>query len=175
MVEFLNPEAVLNSLSIKKAANVAEFGCGSGEFALRLAKRAQDGIIYAFDIQEEPLVALKRRADRAGAYNLRTKRCDLEQENGSGLPPRSLDVVLIPNVLFQAEDKESILKEAFRTLKNKGQLLIVEWKPESLIGPEKSWRLSKEEAKGISENIGFELEKEIEAGSHHWALLFQKP
>ncbi|MDP2909842.1 MAG: class I SAM-dependent methyltransferase, partial [bacterium] len=58
---FLNPKTVLEQLNLKADMAAAEFGCGSGGFTIPLAKKLDEGIIYAIDIQAEPLSALKGR------------------------------------------------------------------------------------------------------------------
>ena len=40
----------------------ADFGCGSGGWAIPLAKKLEEGKVYAIDILEEPLSALRARA-----------------------------------------------------------------------------------------------------------------
>ena len=62
MDNFLNPEEVLDQLDLKVNMVAAEFGCGSGGFAIPLAKKLDEGLVYAIDIQESPLSALKSMA-----------------------------------------------------------------------------------------------------------------
>ena len=127
MAEMLNVENVLSNLDIKDAMLGAEFGCGSAVFSLSLAKKLAKGRVYALDIQEEKLSALKGRAVIENVGNIITILCDLEAPNGSTLQADYLDVVLIPNMLFQAENKDAIITEGFRILKSGGQLLVVDW------------------------------------------------
>jgi len=173
-MSFLDPNKVLDELELREDMIVAEFGCGSGNFTILLAKRLPEGKVYGLDIQEEPLSALKGRARQEGLFNIQAIRCDLEQENGSTLPNDFFDLVLISNVLFQAEDKKAIIKEAIRILKKKGEMLIVDWKKDSSLGP-KQGRISAKEVKTVGEELGLKLKKEFEAGGFHYGLLFEKP
>lgn len=150
----------------------AEFGCGSGGFTIPLAKRLDKGRVYGLDVQAEPLSALEGRADLENLNNIETKRCNLEQEKGSNLPPNLLDVVLIPNVLFQVEDEEPLIKEAKRILKDRGQLLIIDWRPEVSVGP-KGDRESASDMKVLAEESGFTTEQEFEPGNYHWGLILK--
>lgn len=174
MSTFLNPEEILDKLKLKKDMVAAEFGSGSGGFSISLAKRLEDGLVYGLDIQQAPLSALKSRAQLENVLNVKVIRCDLEKPRGSTLPDFSLDLVLIPNVLFQVEDKSAIISEAERILKKRGKLLIVDWLPEAAQGPVEG-RISVEEVKKIAGKAGFKLKKEFKAGAYHYGLIFTKP
>ncbi|MBZ9578044.1 class I SAM-dependent methyltransferase [Patescibacteria group bacterium] len=171
---FLNPEEVLDQLELRLDMVAAEFGCGSGGFAIPLAKRLEEGLVYGLDIQRAPLSALKSRALLENITNIRTICSDLEKPKGSTLTRSSVDLVFIPNVLFQIKDKNAIISEAERVLKNKGKLVVIDWAPKAPQGPEEG-RISPKEVKKITEKIGFKLEKEFEAGKYHFGLIFEKP
>ena len=170
---FLNPEKVLDELDLKEGEIAAEFGCGSGGFTIPLAKRLEGGRVYALDIQEEALSALKGKAELEGLANIEIRRCDLEAPEGSTLPANSLDLVLIPNVLFQVDDKEQVLKEAKRILKEGGKILIVDWLPKAPFGPKED-RISPDDLKKIAKSLNLKLEKEFKAGKYHYGLIFSK-
>ncbi len=174
MKDFLNPEEILDELEISPDMVAAEFGCGSGGFAIPLAKRLDQGLVYAIDIQQAPLSALKSRTLLENIVNIKITRSDLEKPKGSTLTPLSLDLILIPNVLFQADDKDAIISEASRVLKNNAKLVVIDWLPEATQGPVEG-RVSSEEVKKIAEGEGFKLEKEFEAGKYHYGLIFEKP
>lgn len=171
---FLNPEEILNDFELSPDMVAAEFGCGSGGFAVPLAKKLDEGLVYAIDIQQAPLSALKSRALLENIINIKIIRSDLEKLKGSTLTPDSLDFVFIPNVLFQIKDKSAIISEAERVLKSKGKLVVIDWLLKASQGPEKG-RVSPEEVKDIAKDIGFKLEKEFEAGKYHYGLVFVKP
>ena len=171
---FLNPEEILNELELNPNMVAAEFGCGSGGFTIPLAKRLDEGLVFAIDIQESPLSALKSRALLENIVNIKITRSDLEKPKGSTLSPDSLDLVFIPNVLFQVKDKSAIISEAERVLKNRGKLVVIDWLPKASQGPEKG-RVSPGEVKDTAEDSGLKLEKEFEAGKYHYGLVFAKP
>ena len=150
----------------------AEFGCGSAMFATYLAKKLDKGRVYALDIQESKLSALKGKLKILKINNIFTILCDLEAENGSTLKDSSLDIVLMPNILFQIENKSAIIQEAKRILKSGGQLLIIDWLKANSFGPEKI--VKPDEVKSITENLGLSLKKEFHSGDYHYILLFTK-
>jgi len=173
MEGFLNPDKILDELDLKENMTVAEFGCGTGNFTLALAKKIKQGRIYSLDIQEEKLSALKNKALLENFNNVIAIHCDLEAENGSTLHKNSVNTVLIPNLLFQTEDKNAIIKESKRVLKQGGQLLIVDWLKSSFLSP-KQGIIYPEEIKKIAREIEFDFKKEFSAGEHHFGLLFNK-
>ena len=169
---FLNPEDILEQLDLKTNMLAAEFGCGSGGFTIYLAKRLSEGLVWAVDILEAPLSALKSRQLLEDLKNIKIVRGDLERPKGSTIPSSSLDLVVIPNVLFQAEDKPAIIKEADRVLKNRGLLVVIDWLPEASYGPEE--RVSSKKVKEIAEKLELNFKKEIKAGEDHYGLVFEK-
>lgn len=173
MESFLSPEEVLDQLELRADMVAAEFGCGSGGFAFPLAKRLEDGLVYAIDILQEPLSALNSRALLENVVNIRVIRSDLEKPRGSTISALSVDLVLIPNVLFQVENKNAIIAEANRVLKNKGKLVVIDWTTQAVQGPVEG-RVAPSEVKKTAEKNGFKLEKEFEAGKYHYGLIFTK-
>lgn len=171
--EFVNPEKILDQLDLREDMIASEFGCGLGIFSIALAKRLKKGKVYGIDILEEKLSAFKERASLEGVSNVEAILANVEKIGGSKLKDNFLDLVLIPNVLFQNEDKKVIIEEAKRITKVGGEILILDWKKESPIGP-KEGRISAEEVKEIASSLGLKFKKEIEAGSHHYCLLFTK-
>ena len=173
MADFLKVEDVINELNLAESMVVAEFGCGSAHFAITLAKKLKQGRVYALDIQEEKLSALKGKLSVEKITNVVSILCDLETPRGSTLPDNSLDVVLIPNVLFQVEDKSAIIKEAARVLNKGGRLLVIDWLKGSPFGP-KTGIVTPEAAKEMAMSSGFSLVKEFVSGDYHFALIFTK-
>ncbi len=172
MISFLDPNEILDKLDLEPNLTVAEFGSGSGGFTIPLAKRLEDGLVYAIDIQREPLSALKGRTQTENVNNVRIIRGDLEKTEGSTLGPGSVDLVLIVNVLFQAEKKEKIITEAKRVLKQGGRLIIMDWKPKAPKGPEGG--VKAEKIKEMAEKEGFSLEEQFDIEKYHYGLVFNK-
>jgi len=164
---FLNPNQVLDKLELRKDMIAADFGAGSGGFAIPLAKRLEEGLVYALDIQREPLSALKSRAQVENVKNINPIRCDLERPHGSTLPDSHIDLVVVANTLFQSEDPEALIAEAERVLKKGGQLLIVDWTEES--PQEQNIPLEK-----VKEITKLELKEELKIGKFFFSLLFVK-
>jgi len=173
MVKFVNPNEVLDKIKLRDDMTAADFGCGSGGWVIPLAKKLEQGLVYAIDIQEEPLSALESKMKLEGIQNIRKVLSDIEIENGSKIPALSCNLVLMTNLLFQTEKKKEVFREANRVLKQKGNILVVDWKPESSLGPEQG-RVSPKEVKELAQETNLKLKKEFSAGDYHYGLVFEK-
>jgi len=172
MPEFVNPIQILNQIGLRANMTAADFGSGAGGWTIPLAKKLEEGRVFAIDIQEEPLSALESRAKIQGISNIKKIVANVE-ERILGLAGFSCDLVLITDLLFQVDDKKGVFEEAKRVLKPGGRILVVEWTPKASLGPEDG-RVSQEEVKGIAQKLGLLLEKEFKAGDYHYGLVFRK-
>lgn len=173
----MEPERIVRYFELKPGDHVAEFGAGHGYFVIAMAKAVGgDGKVYAIDIQKAALDIIRARAKVEHLLNIETVWSDLEAIGGSKIRDGFLEFVLISNVLFQADNKVSMLQEAYRVLREGERLAVIEWAndKETTLGPPPSMRLGKDAVKSLAEQAGFKLEKEFETGTHHYGLLFKK-
>ena len=172
---FINIEKIIDQLDIKPNMAIADFGAGHGFFSVIFARKVgSSGQVFAIDILPQTLEAIRSKAKLEGLFNIKIIRGNLEKPNGSALEDESCDMVFIANVLFQVPDKPGLINEAFRVLKKGGELAVIEWKPYIGLGPQKEHRLSEPELKPLITSKGFSEFKSIEAGSHHYGLIFKK-
>ncbi len=169
--EFLNPQKILEKVPLKENMVVCDLGCGSGGWAVPLAKMLKTGVIYAVDILDSAISALNARIEREKIVNIRPILADVEK--GVKIASNTIDFVLLSNILFESDDKESILKETYRLLKPQGIALIVDWKSDSPVGI-KERVVSFDELRLLLNKLGFKVEKEFDAGKFHWAMLIKK-
>lgn len=171
MEGFLNPTEVLKQLDLKESMTAADFGSGSGGWVIPLAKKLEEGKIYAIDILEEPLSALRAKTKLEKIINVETVLADIEK--GVDIFEGSCDLVLMTNLLFQADDKKKVLEEGKKLLKPGGKILVVDWKKDSTLGPAEG-RISAEEVKETALDLNLRIEKEFEASTYHYGLIFTK-
>jgi ubiquinone/menaquinone biosynthesis C-methylase UbiE len=171
---FLNPQKIIESLQIMPGMAVADFGAGPGYYSIEAAKAVgANGTVYAIDIRKEALAVIKSRAKLENIQNIETIRADLEKEKSTSIKDGIIDFIIISNILFQAKDKQTIIKEARRILKPDGKIGIIEWNKESIkAGPPLKLRISKEETIDLLQKSGFIFEKEFNAGDQHYGLVF---
>ena len=170
---FVDIPKILDEIDLPANSVVADFGCGSGGWVIPLAKLLVDGRVFAIDVLEEPLSALKSRAQMENLSNIETVRADVEKVNVSSLGVSSVDLVLMTNLLFECKYKNKVFEEAKRVLKPQGKILVVDWRKDAAFGP-KTGRISAEQVKEVAEKSEFKFEKEIDAGKYHYALIFKK-
>jgi len=168
---FLNPQQILSNIPLKEDMVACDFGCGSGGWVLPLSKIIKTGMIHAIDVLAEAISVLNSKISSYQAFNIKPMVGDIEK--GVKLKDDYADFILMTNLLFQLDDRNTAINEARRILKQNGMVLVVDWNKDAVIG-DKEGRISKEEAKELFESKGFKTEKEFSAGSFHWGLLLKK-
>lgn len=173
---FVDPATVVKKLDIAPGSKVADFGCGSGYFSFEFSRHVgSEGVVYAFDVLPSALEAVNSHAKTLGITNVITKRVNLENEQGSGLGNASVDWAILKDVLIQNQKKDVMLREVARVLKPGGRALIMEWNPdESLVGPEKSLRINKQDLETLVGQVGLAIEQELPVGGFHYAFIAKK-
>jgi len=172
--EFFEPEKAVKLLGINsKVANVADFGCGYGTFTIPTA-RIISGKIYAFDIEEEMIKTVQRKARASNLGNVEAILRDFISE-GSGLKDYSIDFVFLFNVL-QLENPEQLLKESYRILKISGKVGIIHWNydPATPRGPPIEIRPTPKQCRSWAESAGFIFEKQFDLKPYHYGLVLMK-
>lgn len=107
---------------IKEGNHVLDYGCGPGFVTVPAAKIVgTHGIVHALDIHSLSIKIIEKKIKK---YNLKNIKPILT-ENGTGLPDKSIDIVLLFNVIFMINDKEKLIDELYRILKNDGIISIV--------------------------------------------------
>ena len=125
------PDKMIERSGIKPAMTVMELGCGSGAFALFIARVVGErGKVYAADIQPAMLQQLERKLSKTGNQDI--TNIELRQANAYDLPfaDESLDLVCMITVLQEIPDRGRALREVGRALKSGGVLAVTEFLPD---------------------------------------------
>ncbi len=172
---FSNPEQNIEKINIDPGMRVADLGSGSGFYSIAAAKlTGPSGRVYAVDIQKDLLEKLKKDSLEQGISHIEIIWSDLDDPKGTGLEDNLVERVIMTNILFQVEDKESLISEAKRILKPKGKLFLVEWMDSfGGLGPKESDIIKPDVARVMFEEAGFEFEKDIHVGNHHYGFIFK--
>ncbi len=173
---FSNPEKVLKEFQIGEETHVGDFGVGSGAYAFAAARAVgEHGSVYAFDIQKDLVTRTVKTAEGEKIKNLHAVWADLEEPRGTKLADGSLDAVIVANILFQIEKKDVLVSEIVRVLKPNSRVLVVDWS-ESFghTGPHPDAVISEDNARSLFGQGGFTFEREVNAGEHHYGLVFRK-
>jgi len=173
---FSDPQKNIEQFTPRLGALVADLGSGSGHYSLALARAVGDkGKVYAIDIQKDLLAKLKNEANQQGLFNIEVVWGDVEKLGGSRIKSDFIDAAVISNLLFQVSEKETLVKEAYRLLKKDGRVLVVDWSDSfGGLGPHREAVITKEKTRELFEQAGFVFDREIQAGEHHYGLIFRK-
>ncbi|MBI5798655.1 MAG: methyltransferase domain-containing protein [Candidatus Yonathbacteria bacterium] len=173
---FSNPEENIKALGVYEGMVVADLGAGTGAYTLPLAEKVgESGRVYAVEVQKDFLTNIKQSAEARGFRNVELLWGDIERLGGTKIKEGIVDAVIISNVLFIAEDKAGLLKEAKRILKPMGKLLLIDWSDSfNNLGPSPAMVVTKDKARALCEAEGFVLKNEVPVGEHHYGLLLLK-
>lgn len=123
---------VFKEVNIKPGANVLDFGCGAGNYALAAAKQVGvAGKVYALDKQPVVLKTVHNKADKQGLKNIETILSDYSTR----LPDASLDFIFLFDIFHLLDYPEKYLAEFQRVLKSDGQLCVKDHhlKPDDMV------------------------------------------
>ena len=112
---------ILKEVGIETGFHVLDYGCGPGGYIVPLVKLVGDsGKIYALDMHPLAIEAVQKLTSKKGITNVQTILSDCK----TGLPPNSIDVVLLYDILHHLNNVSDVLTELQRILKPKGILSL---------------------------------------------------
>lgn len=175
MTTFIDPSRVVSQMGLSPGNVVADFGCGSGYYALAAAQIVgQTGLVHAIDVQESKLAVTQSIAKQRGVHNIMVHQADLE------LPLKnpeqaSCDAVILASILHETDNPTAVIKNSYWVLKTGGRLLAVDWKKSlTPIGPAMDKRMDEHELEKILIAAGFHKEQVLNGDSSHYAFVFIK-
>jgi ubiquinone/menaquinone biosynthesis C-methylase UbiE len=172
---FTDPVKNLKAFDLRENMIVADLGAGSGFYTIPASKMVPRGKVYAVEIQKDFLTAIKNKSLEYRLNNIECLLGNIEKLGGTKIKDSIVDAVIASNILFQVEDKDKFIKEAKRILKKSGSILLIDWSDaSSSIGPSFSSVITKDKAREMFENEGFVWQRDIDAGEHHYGIIFIK-
>lgn len=172
---FSSPEKNVASLLLQEGMRVADFGAGSGAYTRSCSSHVgHTGKVYSIEVQKDLIKKLESELKHLKVSNVECIWGDIETKGGTKLADNSVDVVIVANVLFQAEDKIGLIDEAKRILKKGGRVLLVDWK-ESFggMGPSSKNVIEENIACDLFIKRGFILLEKINTNPHHYGIIFK--
>jgi len=116
---FLPRMNILKEVGIKPGSHVLDYGCGPGGYITAAAELVgKSGKIYALDIHPLAIQKVQSIASKKQLTNVNTICSDCK----TGLPDKSLDVVLLYDTFHDLSEPDGVLEELHRVLKPNGVL-----------------------------------------------------
>ena len=131
------PHEVIKALKLAPGAKVADIGAGTGYFAARLAHMTPQGRVYAVDLEPDMVKHLEERARRERLNNL----VAVQAKPDSAALPEKVDRVLLVDTYHHIGDRIVYFKRLQGSLRPRAEVAIIDFTPESPIGPPKSARI----------------------------------
>lgn len=106
-----------------KGTRLLELGCGPGFYACRLSEELPDLHTTGIDLSEN---LIQRAESRARSLNL--SNCSFQHADAHALPypSGSIDAIVVSRLFLIIPDKEGVIREIYRVLKQDGRCFIAE-------------------------------------------------
>lgn len=163
---------LLQNMDIQPGDTVADIGAGSGYHVFKMAKLATEGHIYAVDIQDEMLTAIREKKESLGTQNISTVKGG---EQSVDLSNNSVDKVLMVDVYHEFNFPIEMIASVYNALRKDGKLYLIEYKGEDDDVPIKLLhKMTEKQAVKEMNTAGFKLERNIDNLPWQHCMVFVK-
>jgi len=163
---------LIKNMEIKTDDTIADIGAGSGYHVFRMAPLAENGLVYAVDIQPEMLEAIELKKGSKRVSNVETV---LGSEKTINLPKNSLDKILLVDVYHEFSYPAEMVESIKNALKSNGQLFLIEYRGEDLSVPiKKIHKMTEKQSIKEMEAAGFRLKENIDNLPWQHCMIFEK-
>lgn len=167
-----NVSQLIKNMKVQSSDVIADIGAGSGYHTFRMAKLANQGKIYAVDIQEEMLFSIERSKSKGKVDNIETV---LGSEKSVNLPENSVDKVLMVDVYHEFNFPVEMINSIKKALKPSGKIYLIEYRAEDPKVPIKPLhKMSEKQAMKEMEAAGFKLQENISNLPWQHCMVFVK-
>jgi SAM-dependent methyltransferase len=154
-----NTSKLLGNMNIGSNDDIADIGAGSGYHVFKMAPMAGEGLIYAVDIQEEMLAALRKNKEKGKAKNVVPIKGN---EISVNLPENSVDKVLLVDVYHEFDHPLEMMRSIKKALRADGKLYLIEFRGEDDAVPiKKIHKMTEKQAVKEMQAAGMKLERNI--------------
>lgn len=169
--DWQRPNEVLDALGLVPDHRVADIGSGTGYFAVRIAERVPQGIVYGADIEPDMTAYLRRRAAAHGHRNVRALTVAPDAPHF----PERLDRVLIVNTYHHLKERVRYLERLKASLQEGAQVVVVDFrKKPTPMGPPLHHRLTPSEVTAEFAAAGYERLAHRDSLPHQYILTFRR-
>jgi len=131
------PVRIMDEIGVKEGMTVADVGAGDGYFTFPLAEKVgNSGKILASDIDNRALQVIRDKCAEKGIQNISVI---LGKEDDPLIAQKSVDIILMVNIIHLIENSSKYLKKLGESLKPDGKLVIVQWDAEKMGKELRDW------------------------------------
>ena len=163
------PHDVIQALTLKPDAIVADIGAGTGYFSVRFAHMLPKGKVYGVDTELAMVKHLAERAKREGLKNITA----VEGKPGDPRLPERVDLIVFVDVYHHVEHRERYFRSLQKALKPGGRVAVIDFRMDSPVGPPKSARIEPDRVKAELERAGYTLAQEHAFLPNQYFLVFK--
>ena len=127
-----NVSNLISNMDIKSNEIVADIGAGSGYHVFRIAPLANQGFVFAVDIQSEMLMEIDKNKKSKNITNIKTI---LGSEKSVHLNKNSVDKVLMVDVYHEFNFPAEMIASIKKAMKPNGELFLIEYRGEDSFVP----------------------------------------
>ena len=118
---FNPPEKFLKEAKMKEGDKILDYGCGPGSFVFPAAKIVgENGKVYAADIHPVAIKTIEKRAKKRKMTNIEA----IQTNCATRLSSKSIDIILMYDVIHMFKKPDEIFEEMHRVLKQEGILSV---------------------------------------------------
>lgn len=154
-----NTTKLLRDMAIEPGDTIADIGAGSGYHVFKMAPMAHEGLIYAVDIQDEMLTALRAKKEAGADQNIAIVK---GSEKSINLPENSVDKILMVDVYHEFNYPIAMIASVKKALRPNGRLYLIEYRGEDASVPIKELhKMTEAQAVKEMKAAGMKLERNI--------------
>lgn len=167
-----NTSILLKNMDINPTDIIADIGAGSGYHVFKMAPMANKGTIYAVDIQDEMLEALRTKKKVQNIQNIKIVKGG---EKSVNLPENSVDKILMVDVYHEFNYPKEMISSIKKALKPKGELFLIEYRGEDRTVPIKELhKMTEAQAVKEMKAAGLSLKKNKDNLPWQHSMVFSK-
>lgn len=128
-----NPREVIMKMIPDEEIHILDMCCGTLSNTIAIAKEKPDVKVIGVDLSRNMLQEAEKRVRTEQIGNVYLKCADAAE---TGMEAESFDYVILGLVLHESSPdlRKKFMKEAYRLLKEDGNLIILEWEPPKRLG-----------------------------------------